>query len=575
MGMTPSSAPGSRPAEQTAVPYRPSPADTHVVSNQPPLLPDFDAYSTNIALTEAVATFGGADSSAGLSKLGALAGSAEARQWGADANVNLPVLRTHDRHGNRLDEVSFHPSWHRLMGEAVAAGLHAAPWVSEDPAAHVTRAAGFLTWSQVEAGHGCPISMTYAIVPALAVDPEIRDRWLPGLASGTYDFGLRPPARKAGLIAGMAMTEKQGGSDVRANSTVATPAGDGGYILEGHKFFVSAPMGDVYLMLGQAPGGLTCFVVPRVLEDGTRNVFRIQRLKDKVGNRSNATSEIELSNTRAERLGDEGRGVRTIVEMVSATRLDCVLGSTAIMRAALVEAIWHTRHRGAFGRLLSEQPLMQSVLADLALETEAATWLGLRLAGATDRALGSSSDGDAETEAALRRILLPASKYFVCKRTPTMVAEALECLGGPGYMEDSPMPRLFREAPVNSVWEGSGSVNALDLLRALGRNPGTLDAWLSTVGIAKGINPGFDAALNDLLAAFGDGAAMDQANARRLAERMAVITQAALLLEHAPDFVSDAFCATRLAPNGTGATFGTIPAGLPVDRIIERALPQL
>ncbi|MDP3972955.1 MAG: acyl-CoA dehydrogenase family protein [Candidatus Nanopelagicales bacterium] len=573
--MNTSGASTPQPSDLPASSYRSSPADTHTVINQPPLLPDFDAFSSNVALAEAVEVFGGPAASTGLSKLGTLAGSVEARQWGVDANVNLPVLHTHDRHGNRIDEVSFHPAWHQLMGQAVAAGLHAAPWASEDQAAHVTRAAGFLTWSQVEAGHGCPISMTYAIVPALAVDPAIRDRWLPGLASATYDFGLRSPQRKAGLIAGMAMTEKQGGSDVRANTTVATPTDDGGYTLAGHKYFVSAPMGDVYLMLAQAPGGLTCFVVPRVLDDGTRNVFRIQRLKDKVGNRSNATSEVELSNTWAVRLGDEGRGVRTIVEMVSATRLDCVLGSAAIMRAALVEAIWHARHRQAFGRLLSDQPLMQAVLADLALETEAATWLGLRLAQATDRAVGAQAGADAEVEASLRRIALPAGKYFVCKRTPMMVAEALECLGGPGYMEDSPMPRLYREAPVNSVWEGSGSVNALDLLRALARNPETLDAWLTTVGIARGVNPNFDAALDDLLATFGEGTATAEANARRLAERLTLITQAALLLEHAPDFVSDSFCATRLSPTRTGCTFGTLPDGMPVRRIIDRAFPEI
>lgn len=558
---------------------RPAPIDTHLVENQPPTLIDYDTFGTDLALRAALEVFGAGHAADGLAKLGALAGSEQARRWAVNANTSLPVLRTHDFHGNRLDEVEFHPDWHELMSHAVGAGLHATPWVSADASAHTIRAAGFITWSQAEAGHGCPISMTYAAVPALRTDPAIAEQWLPGLASTTYDFGLRPPQQKAGLIAGMAMTEKQGGSDVRTNTTIATPISGGdedcGYTLTGHKFFVSAPMGDIFLMLAQAPGGLTCFVVPRVLADGSRNVFRIQRLKDKLGNRSNASSEVELCNTWALRLGDEGRGVRTIVEMVSATRLDCVLGSTGLMRKALSEAIWNARHRQAFGKSLRDQPLMKAVLADLALETEAATWLGMRLAAATDRAVGAQSgeNDNAATEAAFRRIALPFSKYYVCKRTPYAIAEALECLGGNGYIEDSGLPRLYREAPVNSVWEGSGNVNALDLLRALGKSPESLDAWLATVGATRGANGAYDQAITDVLNAFGDGTATTEQNARWLAERMALITQASLLLAHAPDFVADAFCSTRLDRSQAGRTFGALPAGIAVDSIIDRAFP--
>lgn len=571
-------APTGAGADAGAAPaQRPAPIDTHAVENQPPTLIDYDVFGADLALGAALDAFGAAHAADGLAKLGALAGSEQARRWAVNANTLLPVLRTHDFHGNRLDEVEFHPDWHELMSQAVGAGLHATPWVSSDARAHTIRAAGFITWSQAEAGHGCPISMTYAAVPALRVDPGIAAQWLPGLASTTYDFGLRPPQQKAGLIAGMAMTEKQGGSDVRTNTTVATPISgsdaDSGYTLTGHKFFVSAPMGDIFLMLAQAPGGLTCFVVPRVLPDGTRNVFRIQRLKDKLGNRSNASSEVELSNTWAMRLGEEGRGVRTIVEMVSATRLDCVLGSTGLMRKALSEAIWNAQHRQAFGKSLRQQPLMKAVLADLALETEAATWLGMRLANATDRAVGAQPSEDTATEAAFRRIALPFSKYYVCKRTPYAIAEALECLGGNGYIEESGLPRLYREAPVNSVWEGSGNVNALDLLRALGRSPESLDAWLTTVGTSRGSNRAYDSAITDVLNAFGDATATSEQNARWLAERMALITQASLLLAHAPDYVADAFCTTRLDRSQAGRTFGALPTGTDVDAIIDRAFP--
>ncbi len=531
--------------------------------NQPPPL-IHNAFIDDTALTDAVAAFGGDPRDSGLLELGALAGSETAREWGRLANEYTPVLRTHDRYGHRVDEVEFHPAWHELMTVAVANGLHAAPWTADDKAAHVRRAAGFIMWSQAEAGHGCPISMTYASIPALRVDPARAAQWESGLASREYDFGLRTPSAKRGLIAGMAMTEKQGGSDVRTNTTVAVPTDDG-YLLTGHKWFCSAPMSDVFLVLAQAPGGLTCFVVPRVLPDGTRNVFEIQRLKDKLGNRSNASSEIEFDGTWAQRLGDEGRGVRTIVEMVSATRLDTVLGSTALMRKALSEAMWHTSHREAFGATLIDQPLMRQVLADMALEVEAATWLGMRLAHAVDASEAGSSE-----QAAFRRIALPMSKYYVCKRAPGLTFEAMECLGGVGYVEETGLPRLYREAPVNSIWEGSGNVNALDLLRAIARNPESLDAYLQNLAPASGCDEAFDNGLRDLLNALAQNPAGAPARARWLAEKMVLLLQASLLVQYAPSAVSEAFIAARLGQ--AEGTYGVVDlAAQDVEAILERA----
>lgn len=534
---------------------------THTVTNQPPPL-IHNTFADDAALREAVTAFGADADDPALLELGAMAGSEQAREWGRLANEYTPVLHTFNRYGQRIDEVEFHPAWHELMTVAVEHGLHAAPWVADDKAAHVRRAAGFMTWSQAEAGHGCPISMTYASVPALRVDPARAAQWEAGLASRDYDFGLRAPGDKRGLIAGMSMTEKQGGSDVRTNTTVAVPVEDG-YLLSGHKWFCSAPMSDVFLVLAQAPGGLTCFIVPRVLADGSRNVFEIQRLKDKLGNRSNASSEIEFDGTWAQRLGDEGRGVRTIVEMVSATRLDCVLGSTALMRKAVSEAAWHASHRSAFGSTLIEQPLMRQVLADMALEVEAATWLGLRLAHAVDSA-------DSAEQMALRRIALPMSKYYVCKRAPGLTFEAMECLGGPGYVEETGLPRLYREAPVNSIWEGSGNVNALDLLRAMSRNPESLDAYLQALAPAAGCDEAFDASLREVLTALAAGPT--QARARWLAERMVLLLQTALLVQYAPGFVTDAFVASRLRQNE--GTYGVVDLGAQdVAAILQRATP--
>jgi putative acyl-CoA dehydrogenase len=537
-------------------------------TNQVPPLTGHDVLTTDRSLLDggrAVADRDQGDLTDSLRDLGRLAGSPEAREHALLANRHSPELATADRWGNRIDEVRFHPSWHWLLEHGVRAGLQAAPWTDTGPYPHLRRAIGFYVWSQVESGNGCPLSMTYAAVPALRTDEVLAKEWVPGLAATTYEFGLTPPTSKAGLLAGMGMTEKQGGSDVRANVTAATPTSvDGEYVLRGHKWFCSAPMNDVFLMLAQAPGGLSCFVAPRVLPDGSRNPFAIVRLKDKLGNRSNASAEIELDGTLARRLGDEGRGVRTIIEMVAATRLDCVLGSAGLMRRAVAEATWHAAHRHAFGTVLAEQPAMTNVLADLAVEAEAALRLGLRLAAAVDRP-------DDEHEQALRRIGLPLAKFWVCKRTPFAVAEALECLGGNGYVEESGMPLLFRESPLNSIWEGSGNVNALDVLRALRREPVALDAWLREVGGVRGEDPRLDAAVTDVLAMLSDLEGMEH-RARRLTARMATCLQAALLLRHGDAAVADAFCASRLAGDW-GGTFGTLPHGIDVDAIVRRATP--
>ncbi|MGW4232793.1 acyl-CoA dehydrogenase family protein [Streptomyces sp. NPDC004980] len=541
-------------------------ATTHTVTNQVPPLVGYDVFAADRALSEAVERHlePGILSEARkeLGALGLSAGSAQAQTWGAQANENPPKLRTHDRYGNRIDEVEFHPAWHRLLGHAVAAGLTDA-WGR--PGGHVRRAAGFLVWTQAEAGHGCPLSMTHAAVPALRTDPALAAEWEPLLTSHVYEEGLRPAAGKAGVLFGMGMTEKQGGTDVRANTTRAEAlAADGEYLLTGHKWFCSAPMSDGFLVLAQAPGGLSCFLVPRVLPDGARNVFAVQRLKDKLGNRSNASAEVEFDGTWARRVGEEGRGVRTIIEMVAATRLDCVVGSAALMRQAVAQAIHHTAYRSAFGGLLIEKPLMRNVLADLALESEAATTLALRLAAAYD--------ADTEAERAFLRIAVPTAKYWVTKRCGAVVGEALECLGGNGYVEESGMPRLLREAPLNSIWEGSGNVQALDVLRALQREPQALDAFLREVGKARGADHRLDAAIKDLLTELADLDAVE-ARARRLVERMALVLQGSLLLRWAPPEVADAFCASRLGGDW-GSAFGTLPHSLDLASVVERARAQ-
>jgi len=530
------------------------PVVTHEVFNQPPPLVDYDVAADD-ALLAAVRREGAPWAAGDLHRLGKLAGTAEPQRWADEANRHEPRLITHDRYGHRVDEVDFHPSWHRLMAVAVGAGLAGAPWSDDRPGAHVARAAGLYVWSQVEAGHSCPVSMTYAVVPALRHAPDLAAAYQPLLTSRSYDPGLRPPASKAGLLAGMGMTEKQGGSDVRANTTSAAPSADGTWRLRGHKWFTSAPMCDLFLVLAQAPAGLSCFLVPRVLPDGTRNTFRIQRLKDKLGNRSNASSEPEFDDTVAWLVGDEGQGVRTIIEMVAMTRLDCVTGSASGMRAALSQAIHHTRHRHAFGGPLADKPVMRNVLADLALESEAATLLAMRLAGAADR-----------EEQAFQRLAIAVGKFWVCKRQPVVVGEALECLGGNGYVEDSGLPRLYRDAPLNSIWEGSGNVQALDILRTLRREPDSLDAFHTEVSSAAGADRRLDAAIAEL-----KGVPTED-EARRVAERMALVLQASLLVRHAPPAVADAFCASRLGGEW-GHTFGTLPRGADTAAIVERAAP--
>ena len=536
--------------------------ETHEVTNQAPPLVGHDVAEDPVLL-EGLAREGADWYVEDLHRVGRLAGSEQAQLWADEANRHEPELRTHDRYGHRIDEVAYHPSYHALMEIAVREGLAGAPWAQHKPGTHVARAAGFMVWSSVEQGHGCPISMTYAVVPALRGDPELAAEYEPLLTSRVYDPGLRAPLGKRGLLAGMGMTEKQGGSDVRANTTTATPRSDGTWRLRGHKWFTSAPMNDLFLVLAQAPGGLSCFLVPRVLPDGTRNTFLIQRLKDKLGNRSNASSEPEFDDTVAWLVGPEGQGVRTIIEMVTMTRLDCILGSASGTRTALNQAAHHVRHRSAFGGRLIDKALMRNVIADLSLESEAATTLALRVAGAADRALR----GD-ESERAFLRLATAVGKYWVCKRQPAAVAEALECLGGNGYDEASGMPRLYREAPLNGIWEGSGNVNALDVLRALIREPDALTAYRAEIAAAAGADSRLDAAWRRLEA---DLVLTEDAElrARRLVERMALVLQGSLLVRYAPSSVADAFCTSRL-DGDRGLAFGTLAAGTDFEGLLGR-----
>jgi putative acyl-CoA dehydrogenase len=528
-------------------------------ANQPPPLAGYDLYGENRPLVEAVAREGGGWADAELRAFGTLL-CGEPLEWGRLANEHPPKLRTHDRFGERIDEVEFHPAWHELLRLGVEHGLHASPWRKPRPGAHVARAAAFATLAQVEAGVGCPLSMTFASVPALRADADLAAEWLPLLTSTAYDPGLRPPTDKAGATCGMAMTERQGGSDVRANEMRAQPLGDGEASLRGEKWFCSAPMSDVFLVLAQAPAGLTCYLVPRVLPDGTRNAFRIQRLKDKLGNRSNASAEIELADAWARCVGEEGRGIATIMEMVVHTRLDCVLGSLGLMRRAVAEATHHAAHRNAFGRRLIEQPLMTNVLADLCIDSEAATVVALRLARAYD-----------EDAVAFRRLATAAAKYWVCKATPPLVAEALECIGGNGYVEESVLPRLFRESPLNSIWEGAGNVQALDVMRAVERQPESLEAVFADIDAAAGADARLDASVAALRAELAEVA--EGANARRVVERLALCLAGALLLR-AESPLADAFCATRLAGEG-GRAYGTLPRGVDAAAVVERHLPLL
>ncbi len=541
------------------------PFDTHEVRNQVPPLEGYDVFGADRALVAAVEREGASWAQAELAALGTLAGSAGAQELGRLANRHEPVLHTHDRAGHRIDVVEYHPAYHDLMTTAVAHGLHAGPWADPRPGAHVARAAKVIVWYQVDAGHICPISMTYAVVPALRHQPAVAETWEPMICSTTYDPSDVAVEHKAGVTCGMALTEKQGGSDVRANTTRAEPGPDGTYWLTGHKWFCSAPMSDAFLILAQAPGGISCFLTRRWRPDGTRNPIRIQRLKDKLGDRSNASSEIELLGASAELVGEEGRGVRTIIEMVNHTRLDCVLGSTSIMRQGVAQAAWHATHRAAFGKLLADQPLMASVLADLALESEAATAAALRLARAYD-----APDDDQHNQL-LGRLLTPVVKYWTCKRAPQHAAEALECLGGNGFVEESVMPRLFRQSPVNGVWEGSGNVICLDVLRALAREPRSLDAYFDEIALADTGDERLARAVDDLHVDLGDPGALEP-RARSVVERMAVVFEASLLVRFAPQVVADAFCGSRLA-GGRAGVFGDLPAGTDTKAIVGRHAP--
>jgi putative acyl-CoA dehydrogenase len=548
------------------------PVGTHTVANQPPPLVDYDVFAADRVLGEAARREGAEWAVERIAAVGAYAGSGRAQELGRLANENPPKLKTHDRYGNRVDEAEFHPAWHELLGKAVEFELHSSPWRDPRPGAHVARGAAFICMSQAEAGIGCPISMTYSSVPALRAQPELAAEWEPRFLSDDYDPRNAPAPEKTGALAGMGMTEKQGGTDVRANTTVAQPVDGGGpgaeYELTGHKWFMSAPMCDAFLVLAQADGGLSCFLFPRWTPDGERNRFRLQRLKDKLGNRSNASSEIEFDAASAWLVGEEGAGVRTIIEMVNHTRLDCVLGGASGMRVGVAQAIHHASHRSVFGTVLVEQPLMRNVLADLAIESEAATISALRLARAYDESLA----GDAEATQ-LKRVANAVLKYWITKRGPMHAAECLECLGGNGYVEESGMPRLFRESPLNSIWEGSGNVQCLDVLRAMIKDPASLEAFFAEVGEGAAMEPRLAAYASALREEIPGEIDTVEVRARRVVEKMALALQGSLLVRYGDPAVAEAYCASRLGGDW-GQAFGTLPAGTEFERILARHSPH-
>jgi putative acyl-CoA dehydrogenase len=544
-------------------------ADTHEVVNVSRELVDYNLYLQDAALQEAVHREGAAWAHADLTAFGNRAGSADYLALGVLANRFGPELETHDRFGNRIDLVTFHPAYHALMKTAIEHGLHSSPWTDPGPGAHVARAARTYMQTQVEAGHGCPITMTFAAVPSLRTTPDLAKLWEPKISARVYDPRNVPDADKRGVTIGMAMTEKQGGSDVRTNTTRAYPIGAQGpgeaYELVGHKYFVSAPMCDAFMVLAQAPGGLTCFLLPRWRPDGAKNPLQLLRLKRKMGNVSNASSETELRGALAWMVGEEGRGVRTIIEMVAMTRFDCMVGSAAGQRAAVAQALHHCSIRSAFGKVLNRQPLMRNVLADLVLEHEGALALTMRIARAMDNRADRHED-------LLVRLCTAVGKYWICKRTPGHAYEAMECIGGSGVMEDGPFPRLFRESPVNAIWEGSGNVQCLDVLRAMEKTPEVVEAFFREVAKAKGANAALDDSVGALRKEFDDLADIEY-RARDVVDRMALAIQAALLLQHAPAYVADAFCASRLGA-GSHRNYGTLPRGVDCAAIIERATPR-
>jgi putative acyl-CoA dehydrogenase len=530
------------------------------VSNQPPPLDPYNAYTSDTALREAVRREGAGWAEDGLTTLGATFGKPETVKLGFDANRYTPTLRTLDRYGHRVDEVEFHPAWHELMAIALRAGLHSSPWAEPKPGAHVARAAGTYMLEQIESGIYCPIAMTYGSVPTLRHAPAIAKEWLPRIFARHYDQRFIPARDKKSALLGMGMTENQGGSDLRTNTTRAEPAGDGSFRLYGHKWFMSAPMCDAFLVLAQSAKGLSCFFMPRWTPDGERNAVHILRLKDKLGNKSNASSEVEFDGAYAELVGEEGRGIPTIIEMGNYTRLDCAIGSSGLMRQALAQAVHHARHRTVFQKKLIDQPLMENVLADLALESEAATAITFRLARAYDE--------DDEASLVIRRVVTPAAKFWICKRTPAATYEAMEVLGGSGYIEESVMPRLYREAPVNSIWEGSGNVMCLDVLRAIGRTPNAAEV------LAKEIHTGdkrLNAFTERLQKRLLTSERNDESQARAFTRELVLAIQASLLIRYAPSPVADAFCASRLS--GDSAAFGLLPRGLDLRAIVERAAP--
>ncbi len=547
-------------------------AATHNVINVASELRDFNMYTQDAALREAVKREGADWAGESLSAFGGLTGSAPYLELGILANKFPPELETHDRFGNRIDAVSFHPAYHTLMETAIGHGLHASPWVDPRPGAHVSRAAHYYLQAQVEAGHGCPITMTFAAVPALRTTPALSALWEPRITSRVYDPRNVPDVQKKGLTIGMAMTEKQGGSDVRSNTTQAFPISPGqdgpgqAYELVGHKYFVSAPMCDAFLVLAQAPKGLSCFLLPRWRPDGSKNPLQIIRLKRKMGNVSNASSETELRGALAWMVGEEGRGVRTIIEMVAMTRFDCMIGSSAGQRAAVSHALHHCTVRSAFGKVLNQQPLMRNVLADLVLENEGSLAMMMRIARALDHR-------DQMHEDLLVRLCTGVGKYWICKRTPQHTYEAMECIGGSGVMEDGPFPRLFRESPVNAIWEGSGNVQCLDVLRAIQKTPAVLEAFFSEVTRARGTHAQLDAWIAQLQQEFKNPADLEY-RSRDVVDRMALVFQGALLQQHAPAFVADAFCASRLGHVGIH-NYGALPVGVDCAAIIERATPHV
>ena len=542
-------------------------ANTHVVENMPPVLENYNVFTGDPTLMEAVSREGAGWAIEELADYGQSCGSAEWILRGVEANRVKPVLETHDRYGHRIDLVTFHPAYHELMNASIAQGLAGSPWAAPRKGAHVARAAGSYMTCQVEAGHGCPITMTFAAVPTLQKQPDIAAEWLPKVLSREYDPRNVPHTEKQAVTIGMAMTEKQGGSDVRRNTTRAYPIGPAGpgceYELVGHKFFVSAPMCDAFLMLAQAEGGLSCFLVPRWRPDGSKNPLQVLRLKDKMGNVSNASSETELRGAFGWLIGEEGRGVANILEMVAMTRFDCLVASAGAMRAHMTQIIHHTSHREAFGHALDRQPLMQNVLGDLELETEAATHMAFRVAGALDAAAAGDSD-----EASFARIATAVGKYWVCKRQPGHAYESMECIGGSAVMENSLMPRFYREAPINTIWEGSGNVQCLDVLRAMRKDPQSLEAFMVEVGASQGSDARFDRFFRELQAEFADLQDIEY-RARSVVEKMALALQGSLLLRSAPAYVAEAFCAGRLG-SCSGNTYGMLPTSVDCRALIDR-----